>query len=192
VATDLGGQLDARAPVLVDLLEGPRATMPVTTSIGRLFDAVGAIVCGRSQVSYEGQVAIELEALAAPVPPGHTAPYPTQQSMQDGCVVLDPVPLVAAMATDVAEGRPGPQLAAACHEGIAAGAVTVAAQLAAMRGLSTVVLTGGVFQNARLSGLMEDGLRGHGLEVLVHRTVPPNDGGISIGQAAIAAARSTP
>ena len=56
-----------------------------------------------------------------------------------------------------------------------------------MRSLSTVVLTGGVFQNARLSELVEAGLRGHGLEVLVHRTVPPNDGGISIGQGAIAA-----
>ena len=68
---------------------------------------------------------------------------------------------------------------------MAAATVTLATRLATARGLSTVVLTGGVFQNARLSTLVEDGLHGRGLEVLVHRSVPPNDGGISIGQAAI-------
>jgi hydrogenase maturation protein HypF len=95
------------------------------------------------------------------------------------------------MVADVADGRPTPQVAAAFHEGIAAATVTLASGLATARRLSTVVLTGGVFQNARLSALVEDGLRGRGLEVLVHRTVPPNDGGISIGQAAVTAARPT-
>ncbi|MGA8369574.1 MAG: hypothetical protein WB765_05555, partial [Acidimicrobiales bacterium] len=76
--------------------------------------------------------------------------------------------------------------------GVAAATVMLATRLATARGLSTVALTGGVFQNARLSTLVEDGLHGLRLEVLVHRIVPPNDGGISIGQAAAAAARSGP
>ena len=164
--------------------------MPVTTSVGRLFDAVGALVCRRRSVSYEGQAAIELEALAGQVPPGGVAPYPVDLSSPDGELVMAPAPMMVAAVADAAEGRPGPEIAAAFHEGIAAATVDVAAALAATRSLSTVVLTGGVFQNARLSGLVEAGLTRHGLEVLVHRTVPPNDGGISIGQAAIAAARS--
>ena len=93
-------------------------------------------------------------------------------------------------AADVAAGRPTSHIAAAFHKGIAAATVTVGARAAARRSLSTVALTGGVFQNARLSGLVESGLRACGYEVLVHRSVPPNDGGISIGQAAVAAARS--
>jgi hydrogenase maturation protein HypF len=190
VAADLGGLLDGRADTLVALLSGSRESMPVTTSVGRLFDAVGAIVCGRRSVSYEGQVAIELEALAGQVPPGGVAPYPMDLSSPSGEMVMAPAAMVVAVVADLAEGRPRPEIAAAFHEGIAAAAVDAAADLTAARSLSTVVLTGGVFQNARLSGLVEAGLRGHGLEVLVHRTVPPNDGGISIGQAAIAAARS--
>jgi hydrogenase maturation protein HypF len=191
VAADVGGRLDARAGTLVGLLDSQRESMPITTSVGRLFDAVGAAVCGRSTVSYEGQVAVELEALAAPVPPGGVDPYPTALSTSDGRSVMDPSPLVAAMVADMADGRPSRQVAAAFHEGLAAATVTLASGLAAARRLPTVVLTGGVFQNARLSALVEDGLCGRGLEVLVHRTVPPNDGGISIGQAAVAAARST-
>jgi hydrogenase maturation protein HypF len=190
VATDLGGRLDPRAGTLVRLLGGPTASMPVTTSVGRLFDAVGAIVCERSSATYEGQVAVELEALAAQVPPGGVAPYPMEQSTRDGQLVMGPSPMVVAAVADSAEGRPRPEVAAAFHEGVAAATVTAGVDLAAARDLSTVVLTGGVFQNARLSGLVEAGLKGHGLEVLVHRSVPPNDGGISIGQAAIAAALS--
>jgi hydrogenase maturation protein HypF len=190
VAADLGGRLDGRADTLVRLLGGPRTSMPMTTSVGRLFDAVGAIVCGRSSVSYEGQAAIELEALATQVPPGTAAPYPVERSTRDGRLVIDPSPTVAAAVADTVGGRGHPGIAAAFHEGVAAATVTAGVDLATMRSLSTVVLTGGVFQNARLSGLVEDGLKQHGLEVLVHRTVPPNDGGISIGQAAIAAARS--
>ncbi|MGH9095103.1 MAG: carbamoyltransferase HypF, partial [Acidimicrobiales bacterium] len=99
--------------------------------------------------------------------------------------------LVSAVVDDVGSGRPAPLVAAAVHEGIAAATVAAAARLAGERGLGIVALTGGVFQNARLSALVAAGLEAAGLEVLVHRDIPPNDGGISIGQAAVAAARST-
>ncbi|HEX4217779.1 MAG TPA: Sua5/YciO/YrdC/YwlC family protein, partial [Acidimicrobiales bacterium] len=190
VAAELGGGLDGRAHTLVGLLQASRESMPVTTSVGRLFDAVGALVCGRSSVSYEGQAAIELEAAAARIPPGGVAPYPMDPSSADGQLVMGATPMVAAAVADTIGGRPASEIAAAFHEGIAVATVEAAADLAMQRDLTTVVLTGGVFQNARLSGLVEAGLDGHGLEVLVHRGIPPNDGGISIGQAAIAAARS--
>jgi hydrogenase maturation protein HypF len=192
VAADVGSRLDPRAGTLVSVLGGPRPSMPVTTSVGRLFDAVGAMVCGRTTVSYEGQAAIELEALAASVPPGGVDPYPVALTTSGGRAVMDPAPLVAAVVADLADGRPPPEVASAFHEGVAAATVMLATRLATARGLSTVALTGGVFQNARLSTLVEDGLHGLRLEVLVHRIVPPNDGGISIGQAAAAAARSGP
>jgi hydrogenase maturation protein HypF len=190
VAAEHGRRLDARADTVVSLLGGSRASMPVTTSVGRLFDAVGAVVCGRSTASYEGQVAVELEALAAHLPPGLVSPYSIELSTIDGQLVMDPKPLMASVVADMTDGRPLAPIAAAFHEGVAATTVRAASRLATMRGLTTVVLTGGVFQNARLSGLIEAGLKGLGYEVLVHRTVPPNDGGISIGQAAVAAASS--
>jgi hydrogenase maturation protein HypF len=194
VAARVGARLDERAGDLVALLSGPGPTMPVTTSVGRLFDAAAAVVCGRRAVSYEGQAAIELEACAAAVAPGRVAPYPVElvdDVRGDGAggrVIMDPSPLVAAMVDDHDAGRPPELMAAAFHEGIAAAAVAAAATVAEPRGLHTVALTGGVFQNRRLSSLIETGLRARGLEVLTHRQVPPNDGGISIGQAAIAAA----
>jgi hydrogenase maturation protein HypF len=80
------------------------------------------------------------------------------------------------------------QLAASFHEGLARGAVAAAVELARVNSQQTVALSGGVFQNARFSELVNEGLANEGLTVLVHRTVPPNDGGISVGQAAIAAA----
>ncbi|MGH9076833.1 MAG: carbamoyltransferase HypF [Acidimicrobiales bacterium] len=189
-AAEVGSRLDGRAGDLVGLIHGGSGgpTMPVTTSVGRLFDAVAALVCGRAQVSYEGQAAIELEAAAAGVDPGAVAPYPVDLRSDGTMLVLDPAPMVAAVIADM-EGKREPALvAAAFHEGLAAAAVDAAARLAGQVNVGTVALTGGVFQNARLSALMVAGLGARGLEVLTHHHIPPNDGGISIGQAAVAAA----
>ncbi len=189
VAARVGGRLDGRAAQMVGLLEGGELAMPSTTSVGRLFDAVSAIVCGRAIMTYEGQAAIELEACAAGVGPGHVAPYPVAISTDAGPLILDPSPLVAAVVADVEAGQLAPLVAAAFHLGLAEATVLSAARLAASAQLSTVALSGGVFQNALLSELVAAGLRAQGLEVLVHRQIPPNDGGIAVGQAAVAAAR---
>ncbi|MHB1534851.1 MAG: carbamoyltransferase HypF [Acidimicrobiales bacterium] len=187
VAGEVGSRLDKRAPDLVSWLDRPGPSMVLTSSVGRLFDAVAAMVCGRSRVTYEGQAAIELEALAAAVRPGSAESYPVEIAESGKQLILDPSPLVSAVIDDLGHGREAAQVAAAFHEGVAAATVEAATRLAAGRGLHTVALSGGVFQNARLSGLVEAGLVARGLEVLVHRQVPPNDGGISIGQAAVAA-----
>jgi hydrogenase maturation protein HypF len=102
--------------------------------------------------------------------------------------VIDPAPLIAALMAAKASGTPTAVLAAAFHESIGLAAASAAVDLANARGLHTVALTGGVFQNVRLAEIVEEALVRAGLEVLTHQIVPPNDGGISIGQAAVAAA----
>jgi len=170
--------LDARVAALLQTGDGVR-----TSSVGRLFDAAAALVVGRSRATYEGQAAIELEALARRVPVGAAAAVPWEERWEEGCLVLDPSPLVRALtgATD----QPG--AAALFHESVGFATARAATALARAHGVATAVLTGGVFQNARLSAIVAQSLEREGIEVLAHRRVPPNDGGISIGQAAVAA-----
>jgi hydrogenase maturation protein HypF len=163
---------------------------PVTTSMGRLFDALASLIVGRSAVSYEAQAAIELEAIARTVE-RHDAPrYDDTVVVVDG--QLDPAGLVARVVEEIDRGAAPAVVAAGVHEAIGRAAAALAVDIAVANGLDAVVLTGGVFQNARLTDVVEGALLEAGLQVLVHERVPPNDGGISIGQAAIAAsARSS-
>ncbi len=183
----LHGVDDATVGAVLDLAEHPSS--PVTTSAGRLFDAVAALLGGRQRVSYEAQAAIELEAMAHGVARSEAPRY-------DGCVtiggdgdalVLDPAPLIEALLTDIDAGVDPMLIAAGFHEAFGRATADMAHRIASEQGIDTVALTGGVFQNARLTDVVETGLRGHGLNVLVHAAIPPNDGGISVGQAAIAA-----
>jgi hydrogenase maturation protein HypF len=152
-----------------------RVNAPLSSGMGRLFDAVAALLGVRDTVSYEGQAAIELEQLA-----GDCASEPYAWRFGDGAA------LVGAVHEDLAAGRPRAQIAAAFHEAVAEGAAAACAEI----GGETVVLTGGTFQNLRLLASTRARLERHGFRVLSHRLVPPNDGGISYGQAAVAAARS--
>jgi hydrogenase maturation protein HypF len=176
--------LDPRWQEVAALARSPRTLR--TTSAGRLFDAVAALLGVRSVTTYEGQAAIELEALARRVPPDHLAGTPAEVSTAAGMRVLDPAPLVRAVVDAVARGEDRAVTAARFHTALAAATVATASAVASDHDLDTVALSGGVFQNARLTDLVARGLRAAGLRVLVHRLVPPNDGGISFGQAAIA------
>ncbi len=182
--------VDERRRADVDQLVA-MAQGPTTTSIGRLFDAIGAIVTGRAIATYEAQAAIELEALArrverrqAPAWPGATTLDPIGDRVQ-----FDPRPLVTAVVGALQRGTPAEIVAARTHETIGRAAAAMAVVAATNADLGTVALTGGAFQNARLTEIVVDTLTRAGLEVLLHRHVPPNDGGISVGQAAIAATR---
>ena len=155
--------------------------------MGRLFDAVAALAGVRGRISYEGQAAIELEALARMVTRCPAAAYPVDIGWVDGGLLLDPVVTINAVLRDVDRGEPAPVVAARFHEAIGRSTVAAAVELARRHGLDTVAVSGGVFQNALLSEIVETGLRREDLAVLVHGEVPPNDGGISVGQAAIAA-----
>jgi hydrogenase maturation protein HypF len=160
---------------------------PTTTSMGRLFDAVASVIVGRRQVTYEAQAAIELEALARSVDRRDAPVYSDTVVVDDD--TLDPTALVSTVVVQRERGVAAPVVAAGFHETIGRAAAALGARLAARHGLDTVVLTGGVFQNERLTEIVESALARGGLDVLTHHSIPPNDGGISIGQAAVAAAR---
>ena len=166
-----------------------------TSSAGRLFDAVASLAGVRHEVTFEAQAAMALEAgavraLAAAAPDDVAYPLPVVPAAQ-GPAVLDCGALVRAVAADVRAGVPADVVALRFHRGLAAGAVEAARSACAASGLSVVALSGGVFCNATLLSLVTAGLRGAGLEVLRHRRVPPNDGGLALGQVAVATMLST-
>jgi hydrogenase maturation protein HypF len=161
---------------------------PLTSSAGRLFDGVAAAlgIC-REAVYYEGQAAIELESS---VSPAKVEPYPFHLDRSGDLAVLDPTPMWYALLDDLAAGRSGGEMAAAFHHGLAAAVVDLALQLANDAGIGTIALSGGVFQNRVLFEQVMNGLEQAGLGILTQRLVPANDGGLALGQALAAAARS--
>lgn len=157
----------------------------LTTSMGRLFDAVAAL-CGIAQtITYEGQAAIRLEQAAGP----DVTRYPVEIS-EDAPAVIDFSPMIEAVAADLQAGQSSALIAGAFHRWVADVVLASAQQARESTGLSAVALSGGVFQNRRLVELLVPELERAGFEVLRHRQVPPNDGGIALGQAAIG--RATP
>jgi hydrogenase maturation protein HypF len=171
----------AERRVLDRVLAAGRA--PVTTSAGRLFDAVASILGLRQTVSFEGQAAMELEAAAAP---GDHGAYALPLRDGPGRLELDWEPLVREVVADRARGVDAGVCAARFHESLA----RAVAEVAARSGDLTVALTGGCFQNLLLTSRVRAHLEAAGRQVLVHREVPPGDGGISLGQVAVAAARA--
>ncbi|MDP3773433.1 MAG: carbamoyltransferase HypF [Gemmatimonadales bacterium] len=163
-----------------------RLNAPAASSMGRLFDAAAAVLGLRLVADYEGQAAMELEAMAG----AHGAaplPFPVEPDGEDGWL-LDPVPLLAELGRRLARGVSAPTLAAAFHESVAAATAEVAQKVCEAEGLQTVVLGGGCFQNARLLASVRWRLEARGLAVYAPQRLSPNDGAISYGQAAIAAA----
>lgn len=152
------------------------------SSMGRLFDAVASLLGVRHRIDYEGQAAIELEALAQVAGQTDKQPALPLAVRPDG--VIDPAPMVQAMVAALHAGAPPSALAAAFHQAVAVAVAGVVTQLAG--GATLVGLTGGVFQNVLLLGACRSLLRQNGFEVLTHHTVPPNDGGLALGQAAVA------
>jgi hydrogenase maturation protein HypF len=159
--------------------------------MGRLFDAVSALLGVCARTSYEAQAAIELEQIARRASsPGaqmaHLEAYPFQVERVDGGRVVRLAGLFGALLDEIAQARPQAQVALRFHHTAARLIVTVCQQIAAETGLRTVALSGGCFQNRILLRLAVRGLRQAGLGVLLHLQVPCNDGGLSLGQAAIA------
>ncbi len=150
------------------------------SSMGRLFDAVASLLGVRHRIDYEGQAAIELEVLADTMgdTPGPSLPLTVRP---DG--VIDPRTMVQTMVSALYAGTPPAVLAASFHRAIAQAVAEVVGQVAG--GVRLVGLTGGVFQNVLLLRMCRELLQRAGFEVLTHHTVPPNDGGLALGQAAI-------
>ncbi len=170
--------------VRVQLARGLNA--PVASSAGRLFDAAASLLGIRDIAEYEAQAAMELELLAEQ---GSVDPLPYRLVQRDGLIVYDPRPTIVALLEGRAANAATELLAARFQETIAAVTREFVAEVGKATGLSTVVLSGGVFQNQWLATNLVRRLTGDGFEVHTNRLVPANDGGISYGQAAVAAAR---
>ncbi len=154
---------------------------PVTTSAGRLFDAVAAIVGLMESSSFEGEAAMALEHAADP---DERDPYPMSIIPTEAGAIVDWGPTILAIVDELASGTGSPRIAGRFHATLAH-AITGVAELV---GHPVVALTGGCFQNRLLTESTATKLRSCGFDVLMHHRVPPNDGGISLGQVAVAAA----
>jgi hydrogenase maturation protein HypF len=155
---------------------------PLTSSVGRLFDAVSSLVGIRHAINYEAQAAIELEALVAD---SESSFYP--MTIKDD--VIDPAPMFIEIIRDIHENTPEPIIAARFHNGVAQMVSQATRQLRKLSGINQVVLSGGVWQNMRLLATTISLLSGDNFQIYIHRQVPANDGGIALGQAAVAARR---
>jgi hydrogenase maturation protein HypF len=158
--------------------------------MGRLFDAVASLLDVRHEVDYEAQAAIELEALAGQADADWSAwPAATlTQADPGGPLVIDPTPWIARALADHASGVPVTESALAFHLAVADALTQACVAIRAERGVGTVGLTGGVFANAILMQACVEQLGSAGFTVLTHRVVPANDGGLALGQVAVAAA----
>jgi len=156
---------------------------PLTSSMGRLFDAVAALLDVRDRVSYEGQAAVELEQLADPA---DRDAYALELSDRDGAFELRAGGLIREIARDRLRGVAAAAIAARFHNAVAEAIARGCRWVRQRSGLSVVALSGGVFQNALVLERAVDLLETDGFNVLRHRQVPCNDGGISFGQALIA------
>jgi hydrogenase maturation protein HypF len=190
VAADLfggiaGGELDL---VVQQIKKGVNSID--TSSAGRLFDAASAILGVCHEISYEAQAAIELESLAAVVGPGDAPAFPYDIVEEDGAILVDTSRTVLALAEAVRRDDPRERAASQFHETVVAFCREVCERLAAGRGIGTVALSGGVFQNRYLLRRLTEELTNDGLTVIVNREVPTNDGGVSLGQAIIASERA--
>lgn len=158
---------------------------PMTSSAGRLFDAVAALVLQRGTVSFEGQAAMQLEWLAGNLASDTTYPWALDDA--DDEWIIDTRRLVCAVAADVRDGADGAAIARRFHASIADIIASTCGKIREQTGVNAVTLSGGVFMNVRLTREASDRLSGMGFAVYRHHQVPPNDGGLGLGQLAIAA-----
>ena len=179
------------AHVILRMIERGLNT-PLTSSCGRLFDAVAAVVLGRGVVDYEAQAAIELEGIAIDEPDELESGYAFEWLGGDWKAHeparISAGPLWRALFEDLRSGVAKPRIAARFHAGVAAAFTRGAVEARTATGVGQVALSGGCMHNRRLVRLLRAGLEAQGFEVLQHVQVSPGDGGLSYGQAVVAAA----
>jgi len=179
-------QLDRQTWRILSQMIAHDINCPRTSSLGRLFDAVAALLELRGHALYEGQAAIELELQAAACS-DRVARYPF--AIEQGTRLLDVVPMIHAIVRDIEQDVPVSHIARRFHVTIAEMLATACSEVRNLTGLKTVALSGGVFQNRLLLEQLMARLDEMAFRVYINQRVPPNDGGLSLGQAAVAAAR---
>jgi hydrogenase maturation protein HypF len=157
---------------------------PLTSSCGRLFDGVAALVGLRQRVSYEGQAALELEMAIADQ--SEKGSYPFSLAEEEGLLIFEPSPVIRAIVKEVLESEDAGRISARFHNTLALMTLEACKQIRERTSLKVATLSGGVFQNLYLTEKTLALLEGEGFRVLTHSLVPPNDGGLALGQAVIA------
>ena len=158
---------------------------PLTSSMGRLFDAVSALIGVRGVIEYEAQAAIDLETLAVKAA-NESAHYPFSVRKQEDTGIIKVHDLLAAIKNDLHNRTPRARIAARFHNTVALMILEMCQKISARTGIARVAMSGGVFQNRLLLRKTVALLKSEGIEVFAHRQVPCNDGGISLGQVVIA------
>jgi hydrogenase maturation protein HypF len=153
---------------------------PLSSSMGRLFDAVSALLGVRGWNNYEGQAASELEQMASAE---EREEYAFAIADEEGGLILDPDPVIAAITEEIMYGEAPAVISARFHNAVARAIAQMAIKMREATGLSEIVLSGGVFQNHLLLARACDFLTDAGCTVYCHHQVPANDGGIALGQA---------
>jgi hydrogenase maturation protein HypF len=184
----LRGRVPAASLAIARRLIHRRFNAPLTSSVGRLFDGVAALAGVRDRVSYEGQAAIELEWLASEALADGHYPFEVEEAGADRPLVIDTRPMIAEVAVEVGRGRGAAIVGRRFHSTLVEIVAAVCSRIRSRTGLGAVVLSGGVFLNALLLREAIERLGRDGFRVYRHRRVPPSDGGLSLGQLAIAAA----
>lgn len=185
--------LKSKPLTLLNLAIEKQINSPLTSSVGRLFDAVAATIgiCPE-EISYEGQAAIEIEALAQKYISSNSEEklsYVFTTKGLDKMLYIDSRHMWQSLLDDVQHKVPMGVIAAKFHNGLVKIIVKLAHNLCQEHGATKVALTGGVFQNTILLERVKIGLQYMGINVIDHSLIPPNDGGLSLGQATIAAAK---
>jgi len=174
----------AKVKVIIQMLEKGLNTS-LTSSCGRLFDAVSSLAGLRDAVAYEGQAAIELEQAMG----DDAGRYRGELRTEQGMLILDPLPMIAEMVGDIRRKRDAGVISARFHRGIVSLLVDAAAAARDASGIDQIALSGGVFQNAYIAHHLHGELTARGFAVFTHQEAPPNDACISLGQAYVAAHR---
>ena len=182
--------MPALALATVHRLIERKLNAPLTSSVGRLFDALASIIGLHDRVTYEGQAAIELEWLASRGTAAPAYPFELDEISGEGApLTIDVRPMIVQVAAEVGRGVQPAFIARRFHSTLAEIVAEVCSRLRRQTGINQVALSGGVFQNALLTTEILDRLAEENFQTFRHRRVPPGDGGLSLGQIAIAAAR---
>ena len=191
----LAGRVPAASLAAVRRVIDRRINTPLTSSAGRLFDGVAALLGVRDRVTYEGQAAIELEWLAAAATSHDASSFEFDIAAgadRGSPLIIDTRPLTAAIAAEIGQGQDAAQISRRFHSTLVEIVAQVCARLRQQEELDVVALSGGVFQNALLTSEVIERLERDGFRVIRHKNVPPGDGGLCLGQLAIAAAAGAP
>jgi len=178
------GAIPEKHIAVVEQMIEQKVRSPLTSSCGRLFDAVAALAGLRNEVNYEGQAAIELEACCSAEEEKQEYSFSLRR---DECVEIGTSPLIRQILEDLCRGVSSATISRRFHQGLATVLAEVAGEIAESTGIRTVCLSGGCFLNQRLLEFLSTRLAQKKLRVLTHSQVPPGDGGLSLGQAMIAA-----